>query len=68
MQARLASSLCGLSTRIGSKRANGFLVAGVDPHSSDTQMPWLEAIVALKLTAGEHALEFSSKHLAGGLP
>ena len=38
---------------------------GVDPHSSDTRMPWLEAIVALKLTAGEHALEFSAKHLGG---
>jgi len=38
---------------------------GVEPHSSDARMPWLEAIVALKLASGERTLEFSAKHLGG---
>lgn len=38
---------------------------GVEPHGSDARMPWLEALVALKLAAGERLLEFSAKHLGG---
>jgi hypothetical protein len=38
---------------------------GVEPHGSDARMPWLEAIVAVKLATGERALEFSAKHLGG---
>jgi hypothetical protein len=39
---------------------------GVEPHRTEARMmSWLEALVALKLTAGEHALEFSAKHLGG---
>jgi hypothetical protein len=38
---------------------------GAEPHGSDARMPWLEALVALKLAAGEHALEFSAAHLDG---
>jgi hypothetical protein len=38
---------------------------GAEPHGSDVRMPWLEALVALKLAAGEHALEFSAAHLDG---
>jgi hypothetical protein len=38
---------------------------GAEPHGSDARMPWLEALVAVKFAAGEHALEFSAKHLSG---
>ena len=34
---------------------------GIEPYST----PWLEAIVAIKIAAGEHTLEFSAKHLGG---
>jgi hypothetical protein len=36
---------------------------GVEPHIGSA--PWLEAIVALELPAGEHVLEFSAEHLSG---
>ena len=38
---------------------------GIEPYGSDARMPWLEAIVAIKIAAGEHTLEFSAKHLGG---
>ncbi len=38
---------------------------GIEPHSKETHMPWLETLVAVKLAAGEHVLEFSAKHLGG---
>jgi hypothetical protein len=37
----------------------------VEPHGSDTKMPWLEALVAIKLAAGGHAIEFSARYLGG---
>lgn len=38
---------------------------GVEAHGSDASMPWLEALVAINLAAGEHSLAFSAKHLGG---
>lgn len=38
---------------------------GVAPHSADARMPWLETLVAVRLAAGEHTLEFSARHLGG---
>ena len=38
---------------------------GVEPQDSDARMPWLEALVALRLAPGEHRLEFSARHLGG---
>jgi hypothetical protein len=49
--------------KAGSKR--DFWLQGVEPPSSDARKPWLEALVALKLTPGEHVLEFSAGHLEG---
>lgn len=37
----------------------------VEPPGSDARMPWLETLVAIRLAAGEHVLEFSAKHLDG---
>jgi len=37
----------------------------VEPHGSDAKKPWLAALVAVTLTAGDHAIEFSAKHLGG---
>ena len=47
----------------GDERASW--LQGIEPHSSDTRMPWLELLVAVKLGAGEHVLVFSAKHLGG---
>lgn len=49
---------------IGESEKDSWL-RGVEPHGSDARMPWLETLVAVKLTAGEHLLEFSAKHLGG---
>jgi len=38
---------------------------GIEPHDPHARTPWLETLVALKLAAGEHALEFSSRYLGG---
>lgn len=38
---------------------------GSDPQGGDARMPWLEALVALRLAPGEHRLEFSARHLGG---
>jgi hypothetical protein len=38
---------------------------GVEAHGRDARMPWLETLVAVRLSAGEHALEFSARHLGG---
>ena len=38
---------------------------GTDAHAADPEMPWLEALVAIELSAGEHVLEFSARHLDG---
>jgi len=38
---------------------------GVEAHGRDTRMPWLEALVAIALPEGEHALAFSAEHLGG---
>lgn len=37
----------------------------INPHGDDPRMPWLEAVVALRLASGSHTLEFSAKHLGG---
>ena len=37
----------------------------VAPPDDETRMPWLEALVALQLPAGEHQLDFSARHLDG---
>ena len=37
----------------------------VEPSGRDTPTHWDEALVALKLSAGEHILEFSAKYLGG---
>ncbi|HEX9182610.1 MAG TPA: hypothetical protein VF876_05050 [Burkholderiales bacterium] len=38
---------------------------GTEPHAGDPRAPWLEALVALRLAAGEHGLEFSARYLGG---
>lgn len=38
---------------------------GIESHGGDPGAPWLEALVAVRLTAGEHALGFSARHLGG---
>jgi hypothetical protein len=38
---------------------------GAEPSGSGASTPWLEALVAFKLSAGEHVLEFSASHLGG---
>ena len=38
---------------------------GAEPHGRDARMPWLEALVAVRLAAGEHALEISARYLDG---
>jgi hypothetical protein len=38
---------------------------GADPHTGGAEMPWLEALVALRLAPGEHRLELSARHLGG---
>jgi hypothetical protein len=40
-------------------------LAGTDSGADDPAMPWLETLVALSLTAGEHVLDFSARHLGG---
>jgi len=43
-----------------------FWLQDVEPHRSEARtISWLEALVALKLAAGEHSFEFSAKHLGG---
>jgi hypothetical protein len=36
-----------------------------EPHGTDPKMPWLEALVAIELAAGEHTFVFSAKHFDG---
>ena len=36
-----------------------------EPSGSGAPKPWLETLVAFKLSAGEHTLEFSASHLGG---
>lgn len=38
---------------------------GVEPQGDEARMPWLEALVALRLAPGEHRLELSARHQAG---
>jgi len=38
---------------------------GADPHTGSAEMPWLEALVALRLAPGEHKLVFSARFLGG---
>jgi hypothetical protein len=38
---------------------------GADPHAGSAEMPWLEALVALRLAPGEHKLVFSARFLGG---
>ena len=38
---------------------------GVEPSDSGAGSPWLEALVAVSVSAGEHVLEFSAKYLGG---
>jgi hypothetical protein len=35
------------------------------PDAGDPALPWLDALVAVSLAAGEHVLEFSAAHLDG---
>lgn len=37
----------------------------VDAPADEARLPWLEALVAVPLAAGEHQLEFSARHLDG---
>jgi hypothetical protein len=38
---------------------------GVEAYGGDARLPWLEALVAVKLVPGDHVLEFSAKNLEG---
>jgi hypothetical protein len=38
---------------------------GSEPSGSGAPTPWLETLVAFKLSTGEHVFEFSAKHLGG---
>jgi hypothetical protein len=38
---------------------------GVEAYGGDARLPWLEALVAVRLAPGEHAVEFSAKFLEG---
>ena len=40
-------------------------LSGVKSLAEDTQAPWLETLVAVKLSAGEHVLHFSAKSFVG---
>jgi hypothetical protein len=64
----------GPARRLPVRTAHGYWIAagareswlrGTENHGSDARMPWLEALVAINLAAGEHALEFSARHLGG---
>ena len=58
---RYSTVVCHLSE----KDKQDFLSQDVEPHGSDAQKPWPEALVTLKLAAGEHVLEFSSNIFGG---
>jgi hypothetical protein len=38
---------------------------GIEAAADTTRLPWMEALVAVRLTPGEHVLEFSAKYLDG---
>lgn len=38
---------------------------GIEVSADTIKAPWMEALVAVSLTPGEHAIEFSAKHLDG---
>lgn len=38
---------------------------GVEAYGGDARLPWLEALVAVKLAPGDHVLEFSARFLDG---
>jgi hypothetical protein len=38
---------------------------GIEAAADSKKMPWMEALVAVRLAPGEHVLEFSSKYLDG---
>lgn len=38
---------------------------GIEASADTAKVPWMEALVAVRLTPGEHVLEFSAKYLGG---
>ena len=40
-------------------------LGNTEPNKDNPSTPWMETLVALNLTAGEHILEFSAKYLSG---
>jgi hypothetical protein len=43
----------------------GSWLKDIEPSIKNTQMPWLESLVAFKLSLGDHIFDFSSKYLEG---